>query len=95
VVQHAADGARGRRAGGVADVARERRARVLVLTEAVGRARGSGVPIRQPAAHVLSDFRNGVIGKDRTFLSWDAARKTVGLAEPIGGASAADRTTDV
>jgi len=54
-------------------------ARVLVLTEAVGRATGSGVPIRQPAAHVLSDFRDGMIGEDRTFLSWDAALKAVGL----------------
>jgi ketosteroid isomerase-like protein len=56
-------------------------ARVLVLTEASGRATGSGVPIRQPAAHVLSDFRDGMIGEDRTFLSWDDALKAVGLEE--------------
>jgi ketosteroid isomerase-like protein len=56
-------------------------ARVLVLSEAVGRATGSGVPIRQPAAHVLSDFRDGMIGEDRTFLSWDNALRAVGLEE--------------
>jgi ketosteroid isomerase-like protein len=56
-------------------------ARVLVLTEAVGQATGSGVPIRQPAAHVVSDFRDGMIGEDRTFLSWDAALQAVGLEE--------------
>jgi ketosteroid isomerase-like protein len=56
-------------------------ARVLVLTEAVGRATGSGVPIRQPAAHVFSRFRDSMIGEDRTFLSWDAALEAVGLAE--------------
>ena len=55
--------------------------RVLVRTEVVGRARGSGVPIRQEAAHVFADFRDGMIGEDRTFLSWDAALKAVGLAE--------------
>ena len=56
-------------------------ARVLVLAEVVGRAVGSGVPIRQPVAHVLSDFRDSMIGEDRTFLSWDAAREAVELAE--------------
>jgi hypothetical protein len=55
--------------------------RVLVLAEFIGRAEGSGVPIRQEAAHVLSDFRDGMIGEDRTFLSWDAGLKAVGLAE--------------
>jgi ketosteroid isomerase-like protein len=55
--------------------------RVLVLTEFVGQAAASAVPIRQQAAHVLSDFRDGMIGEDRTFLSWDAALKAVGLAE--------------
>jgi len=55
--------------------------RVLVLTEAVGRATGSGVPIRQPAAHVLANFRDGMIGEDRTFLDWGAAFTFVGLEE--------------
>jgi ketosteroid isomerase-like protein len=53
--------------------------RVLVLAELIGRAKSSGVPIRQQAAHVLSDFRDGMIGEDRTFLSWDAGLKAVGL----------------
>ena len=55
--------------------------RVLVLAEMIGQATGSGVPIRQQAAHVLSDFREGMIGEDRTFLSWDAGLKAVGLEE--------------
>lgn len=54
---------------------------MLVLAEAIGRATGSGVPIRQPAAHVLSDFRENMIGEDHTFLSWAAALKAVGLEE--------------
>jgi ketosteroid isomerase-like protein len=54
---------------------------VVVFTEVVGQAKGSGVPIRQQAAHVFSDFRDGMIGEDRSFLSWDAALKAVGLAE--------------
>jgi hypothetical protein len=33
------------------------------------------------ATHVFSDFRDGLIGKDRTFLSWDATLKAVGLSE--------------
>jgi ketosteroid isomerase-like protein len=55
--------------------------RVLVLAEAIGRAKGSGVPIRQKTAHVFSDFRDGMIGADRTFLSWEAGLKAVGLEE--------------
>ena len=55
--------------------------RVLVLTEVVGRAKGSGMPLRQQAAHVFSDFRDGLIGEDRTFLSWKAALEAVGLEE--------------
>jgi ketosteroid isomerase-like protein len=54
---------------------------VLVLVEIVGRAAGSGVPIRQPMAHVASDFREGMIGRDRTFLSWSGGLKAVGLEE--------------
>ena len=55
--------------------------KVLALTEFVGEATASAMPIRQQAAHVLSDFRDGMIGEDRTFLSWDAAFKAVGLKE--------------
>jgi ketosteroid isomerase-like protein len=54
---------------------------VLVLLEMVGQAAGSGVPIRQQAAHVLSGFREGTIGEDRTFLSWEAGLEAVGLEE--------------
>jgi ketosteroid isomerase-like protein len=53
--------------------------RVLVLAETVGQATRSGIPVRQQAAHVLSDFLDGMIGEDRTFLSWEAGLKAVGL----------------
>src|SRR5205085_8113078 len=55
--------------------------RVLALTEFIGRAEGSGVPVRQKAAHVFSRFRDGMIGADRSFLSWEAALRAVGLEE--------------
>ena len=55
--------------------------RVFALTEFVGQAPASGVPIRQKMVHVFSDFREGMIGEDRTFLSWEAALKAVGLEE--------------
>ena len=55
--------------------------RVLALTEFVGRSTGSGVPLRQRTGHVFSGFRDGMIGEDRSFLSWEAARKAVGLEE--------------
>ncbi|HWX52865.1 MAG TPA: nuclear transport factor 2 family protein, partial [Solirubrobacteraceae bacterium] len=55
--------------------------RVLVLAEMVGRARVSGVPVRQQVAHVFADFRDGMVGEDRTFLSWAAGLKAVGLSE--------------
>jgi ketosteroid isomerase-like protein len=55
--------------------------RVLALTELVGQAPASGVPIRQEVAHVFSDFREGMISEDRTFLNWDEALKAVGLEE--------------
>ena len=55
--------------------------RVLALIEFVGKASASGMAIRQQAAHVFSDCHDGKIGKDRTFLSWDAALKAVGLSD--------------
>jgi ketosteroid isomerase-like protein len=55
--------------------------RVFARTEFVGEAPASGVPIRQEIGHVFSDFRDGMIGEDHTFLSWEAALKAVGLEE--------------
>ena|SRR2546430_17443865 len=55
--------------------------KVLALTEFVGEATASAMPIRQQAAHVFSDFRDGMIGEDRTFLSWDAGLKAAGLED--------------
>ena len=55
--------------------------RVLVLGETAGRIKGSDVPIRQPLGVVNSDFRNGMIGETRNFLSWGEALEAAGLEE--------------
>jgi ketosteroid isomerase-like protein len=55
--------------------------RVVELGEITGRIKGSGVPIRQPHAMVLSDFRDGKIGEGRNFLTWRQALEAVGLRE--------------
>ena len=54
---------------------------VLVLGETAGKIKGSGVPIRQPLGVVYSDFRDGMIGKTRNFLTWRQALDAVGLRE--------------
>lgn len=54
---------------------------VLVLGETAGRIKGSGVPIREPLGVVYSDFRDGMIGKTRNFLTWRQALEAVGLRE--------------
>jgi ketosteroid isomerase-like protein len=55
--------------------------RVLVLAETVGRIKGSGVPIRQPFGAVYWDFRDGLVGEGRNFLTWREALEAAGLAE--------------
>jgi ketosteroid isomerase-like protein len=55
--------------------------RVVALYEASGRMKASGVPIRQPVGIVLSDFRDGTIGKVRSYFSWAEALKAAGLEE--------------
>ncbi|HEV3230256.1 MAG TPA: nuclear transport factor 2 family protein, partial [Solirubrobacteraceae bacterium] len=52
---------------------------VLALYEATGRIKDSGVPLRQPVGLVLSDFRDGAIGKVRSYFSWQEAREAVGV----------------
>jgi ketosteroid isomerase-like protein len=54
---------------------------VLALYEAIGRIRNSGLPLRQPVGIVLSDFRDGMIGKVRSYFSWHEARRAVGLGD--------------
>ena len=54
---------------------------MLVLAETFGRIKGSGVPIRQPLGMVSSDFRDGKIGENRNFLTWQEALEAVGLRE--------------
>ncbi len=54
---------------------------VLVLGETAGRIKGSGVPIRQPLGVVYSDFRDGMIGRTRNFLTWRQALEAAGLSE--------------
>ena len=55
--------------------------RVVELGEITGRIKATGVPIRQPFAMVLSDFRDGKIGEGRNFLTWQQALEAVGLRE--------------
>ena len=55
--------------------------RVLALTEFVGQSTASGVPLRQRTGHIFSDFHDGMIGEDRSFLSWEAALDAMGLTE--------------
>ena len=47
----------------------------------MGRIKGSDVPIRQPLGTVYSDFRAGMVGEVRNFLTWRQARESVGLRE--------------
>ena len=55
--------------------------RVVALGEQHGRAKDSGVFIRQPLGNVVSDFRDGKIGEARFFLTWRQALEAAGLAE--------------
>jgi ketosteroid isomerase-like protein len=47
--------------------------RILMLGEQSGRLKGSGAPIRQEMGWVVSDFRDGMAGVARFFLSWREA----------------------
>lgn len=55
--------------------------RVLVLAEATGRAKETGLPLRQPYAMVYSDFRQSKIGEVRFYFTWQDALEAVGLQE--------------
>ena len=55
--------------------------RVVVLAELDGRIKDSGVPIREAFGIVVSDFRDGMIGEFRAFLTWQGALEAVGLRE--------------
>lgn len=52
---------------------------VIALYEAVGRVTDTGLPLRQPVGLVLSDFKDGTIGKVRSYFSWGEARQALGL----------------
>jgi ketosteroid isomerase-like protein len=54
---------------------------VLVLAETVGRIRGSRVPIRQSLGALWWDFRDGKVGRGRTFLTWREALEAAGLKD--------------
>jgi len=55
--------------------------RVVSLTEMTGRIKETGVPISQAIGIVSSDFRDGLAGEVRFFLTWQQALKVVGLSE--------------
>jgi ketosteroid isomerase-like protein len=62
--------------------------RVLMLGETAGRVKRSGVSIRQPLGVVYSDFRDGLIGEWRSFLTWAQAMEAARAGGP--GSSALD-----
>jgi hypothetical protein len=39
------------------------------------------MPIRQPVGIVVSDFRDGRIGKVRSYFNWQEARQAMGLGD--------------
>jgi len=56
--------------------------RLLILAEFIGRAKDSGIPIRQPFGVINSDLGDdGKVREARFFLSWQEAREAAGLAE--------------
>ena len=54
---------------------------ILVLAFLTGRSKEAGVPIRQRAGVVFSEFRDGMIGQVRYFLTWQQALEAAGLSE--------------
>jgi ketosteroid isomerase-like protein len=64
--------------------------RVVVVTHAIGRGRGSGATVEHDMAQVWS-FRDGLPIRQESYLSRDAALEAVGLS-PQGGASPEPRT---
>jgi ketosteroid isomerase-like protein len=58
---------------------RDARERVLVRATMTGRIKDSDAPIRQRAAAIVSDFRDGLIGEIRFFTTWQQALAAVGL----------------
>jgi ketosteroid isomerase-like protein len=55
--------------------------RVVWLGWSTGRIKGAGTPIRQPLGVVFSNFRDGMIGEARFFLTWDEALQAAGLRD--------------
>jgi ketosteroid isomerase-like protein len=53
--------------------------RVVGLGEQSATIKGSGVPIRQPMGQLCSDFRDGMPGDVRFFLTWREALEAGGL----------------
>ncbi len=65
----------------VLDEARDLGDRVLVLGAMDGQSKGSGSLIHQPFGWVCSDFREGLIGQMRFFLTREEALEAAGLSE--------------
>jgi ketosteroid isomerase-like protein len=53
--------------------------RYLVLVEASGRGRGSGIPLEDEIGHIVK-LRDGRAERLDTYLGWDAAREAAGLS---------------
>lgn len=47
-------------------------------TRCAARSRGTGVPIEQPVALIVT-FRDGLVARVDSFFAWDEARKAAGI----------------
>jgi ketosteroid isomerase-like protein len=54
---------------------------VVALTELTGQTKGSAVPMRMQVGAVFSGFRDGKVGRQDLFSSWEAALEAAGLRE--------------
>ncbi len=65
----------------VIDEARDLSDRVLALGAMEGQSKGSGTIIHQPFGWISADFRDGLIGEMRFFLTREEALEAAGLGE--------------
>ncbi len=55
--------------------------RVLMLGETAGQIKGTSDSVHQPIGMIYSDFRDGLVGEVRNYLTWREALEALGLAE--------------
>jgi ketosteroid isomerase-like protein len=52
---------------------------VVALVELTGQTKGSAIPMRMQIGAVFSEFRDGRVGRQDLFSTWDAALEAAGL----------------